>query len=321
MHASTRSPPPPPAQATGADLPIVFVSAVQGLGVTDAGAPLGLDLDGVCTCPDPPSCVSPSKSCDAPGGRDLAGNVEVGILDQYLATTKSGNVAKRIADGKLGFVIQLADYNGAADDTQVVVGGYISSGILVDGGAFQPPSWDGHDVWNIDPTTSGGESNKGDAGWTYTPLHFSSEAYVTGGTLVARIPNVDLGLGVGKVGLTNAVLTARISPMGAGYRMDGQLAGRVPTREILALLAVFADPLSDSGFDLLCGQNPTFLQYRSTICQAADITSDPVAGPTAPCDALSVAVSFAALPAVFGAPAPSRYATPGCDGAVNDCTP
>jgi hypothetical protein len=74
------APPPPPAQSSPGNESVSFVAAMRtltGIEPGDAGLVLGFDLDGVCTCPGPPSCRSlaspPAQNCDEPGGRDLQG--------------------------------------------------------------------------------------------------------------------------------------------------------------------------------------------------------------------------------------------------------
>ena len=171
--------------------------------VTDGGTPplFGYDLDDVYTCCDggPSSCTPPiaGAHCDENGGRDNSGGQlisNLAILDPtgFNATT----ISQRLQQGVYSIIVQLADYNGQPNDTQVVAGLYASDGLDPgpDGGV-PVAKWDGSDVWSIDSAfvLSGGDSGP------IVPSHYDAHAYVANGTLVMQV-NFPLSLGTGNTG-------------------------------------------------------------------------------------------------------------------------
>jgi hypothetical protein len=130
---------------------------------------------------------------------------------------------------------------------------------------------------------------------------------------------IPLGLGFASVTLSNGSLVATVTPLpGVGYRLDGQLVGRIATRSILTLLATVKDPLDDTQF--LCGDDPTFQSFFMGFCASADIMSDPSFDNTnQSCDSLSAAFGFVAISARLGAEYPGKAPVIGCDGSVQDC--
>jgi hypothetical protein len=221
----------------------------------------------------------------------------------------------------VGFLVWLSSYNGQADDSEVVLSTVTSTGIVTDAdaGTRSPPKWDGTDEWSVDPMSVVGSPVVNESGYHYTPTVTTTAAYVTNYTLVASVSGVPVGLGVGTITLSHAYLVAHITPLpGVGYRLDGQLAGRMTTRSILGLLAAFRDPLDHTQY--LCGSDPTFQAFRMSFCDSADIMFDPMADKTdASCDALSVALGFVAISARFGAEYPQDTFIAGCDGGIQDC--
>jgi hypothetical protein len=320
---------PPPAHTSVGAKTVSFVTAIQafsGITADDAGYPLGFDLDHTCTCegkpPGPPSCRSPSPNCDDPGGRDLIGDRFAQLFDEHLKTTSQGGFNDRIAAGRFGVVLYVDDYNGKDDDDGVLLGFFISSGIIdPKTGMFLPPKWDGNDAWNIDPS-SGSPVPLSDGGVTYTPLAFTTTAYVTQGTLVAYAPNLQLGLGLAPLPLSGVVFSAHITKNTDGtYRLDGQFGSRASTHDLLGVIGHSGYTSADGGIRKLCGEDPLFLTLRQSLCAGADIMANPsLDDQDASCNAVSLATGFTALPARFGTSAPSVYASAGCDGSVVDCT-
>jgi hypothetical protein len=149
---------------------------------------------------------------------------------------------------------------------------------------------------------------------------YDPQAYVAHGVLVAHLPLV-LGLGITSIPLS-VVLTATMTPLGGGgYRLDGQIAGRVSTHDIFAAVAAVRDPTTTNG-GFLCGNDSTFQRVKANICAQADINHDPSNDNRgAPCDALSFAAPFSALPAGIGYRIDHTQPVAGCDGAIDDCTP
>jgi hypothetical protein len=291
------------------------VVAVQSVSVADAGQGVGFDLDGLCTCPDPESCRGSAQHCDGPGGRDNKGNAALLLVDQYFALApKIGDVNTRIAKGKLTYLFQIDQYNGGPNDPSVAVSAYVSTGLVIDGfGNVTTPKWDGNDAWAVDPDTTLGSRMLDDGGYAYQAQYITALAYVTNGTLVAPLTHYPLGIGVGRLDVTDFALVATISPE---HRVEGQLVGRVATKGALELLAALTAP-PDGG----CDQGAGYKTLHDELCQTADIMSDPARDRTnAACNALSIAIPFVALPAKLGAPfaaSPVRF----CEGGVEDCAP
>ena len=316
--------PPPPSQTMATGGTLSSYAAVQTLAFVepDAGPLLGYDLDGVCTCPGPASCVSATQHCDLAGGRDTSGNQIVALLDNFLQGSAAGTLNAQIAAGKLGLLFEVVDYNGEADDQQVGVAVVTSPGIILDAdaGTTQPPRWDGKDVWNVDTASVAG-STPSDGGYVYVPLALSTSAYVTSGTLVATLPSLQIAFGRSLLTLTNAVITAVLHADSGGYDLQqGQLAGRISTHEIQAFMATFRDPFNRSTF--LCGSDGTFQGFRGNLCGAADLMHDPSLDNTdAGCDAISIVVGFNAIAANVGAPYTGKPTVVGCDGSVVECVP
>jgi hypothetical protein len=326
----------PPAQSSPGTGPVTFVAALRtitGIEPGDAGVILGFDLDGVCTCPGPPSCRSqatpPAQNCDQPGGRDLQGNGLLSIFDQaYSAMSPYGNITQHVAEGRIGIVFYIGDYNGAADDTQVTVAIYSSDGLPLvtgdsgtgDSGTPAVPRWDGTDPWLIDSDSFITSAPLDGGGFQYAPTYVTATAYVSQFTFVANLPALVLRLPFGEVPLQSVVATARIAPDGkGGYDLQqGQLVARMSTATIFHVLAQAVD----STGQFLCGTNPSYLELRTAVCQGADIMGTPAADNTdAGCNAISITVGFTASAARMGAPSTLGPAEAGCDGAIDDCVP
>jgi hypothetical protein len=290
--------------------------------------PLGLDLDGLCTCPGPEACKPRDEAshCDSTGGIDNSGGDFLAVtLNGFVGATPSGDLTTRIGKGLYTILVEVRGYGGAPNQSKVVVGIYDSHGLyaIVDGGPVNvPPSWDGGDEWTIDCTLSAASciGKPSDVVWLgdggYTPGFIDEVAYVSDGTLVAHIPSVTLDFAVTQTTLSDVVLVAKLSPESGSYRLDGQLAGRVTTRDMLSALGRVKG--SSSGF--LCGDHPDLVPLKGRICAAADLPSRPDEDAGTLCNAVSFAVPFTARPAKIG----YRYDRPtpypqGCDGAIDDC--
>lgn len=275
---------------------------------TDGGVLRGYDLDHQCTCPGPGSCV-PLKGaptlCDDDAGRD---NSSAQLLDSFtkLATAFSpAKLNQKLQSGEFGLLIRVRNYNGTANDTSVEASLFLSNGTpsATDGGAPLPPKFDGTDSWTIDP-----RSLLGGVAPPYIPQPNSADtaAYVRDGVLVASLAAVDLefnagsGLGSLRVNMTGAVVTGKLVPDGSGgYGIDdGMLAGRWSAQKFLTSLAPLKDPITNA---FLCGDASTYGSLKTLVCKNLDVTSYPQNDNTsAPCDALSLALGFAARSAHFG---------------------
>ncbi|HEY1959608.1 MAG TPA: hypothetical protein VGH28_28560 [Polyangiaceae bacterium] len=311
---------------------MTILDAVQTIDFNPDGgviASLGFDLDGVCTCGGgPASCTSlvPNVTqCDPSGGRDINGTTQVGhYLEQLLNAEPSGDVNARIAAGKLTYFIQVSNYGGGQNESELVVGFYDGSGhpaFDADGGyVIAPPAWDGGDVWAIDCIMS--QSSCPDAAILdggFAPTFVDPAAYVTDGTLVAHFNSLVVGIGITTIRITSPIMVAQIEPLaGGGYGLDGQFTGRVAVDDIFRSIAVL--PSISGG--KLCGDDQEFQALKPEVCGAADIRAAAATDNTnQPCDALSFSLPFVARPARIGFRSDGPVLVPGCDGAVDECTP
>ena len=97
------------------------------------------------------------------------------------------------------------------------------------------------------------------------------------------------------------------------------MTGRWQTTKLLATLQSAPDPLHSGSY--ICQGTPTYEGIKALICKAADISADPAKDRTAsPCDALSIVVGYASLPAQFGPIVMQPIDGGGCpDAAPDDC--
>jgi hypothetical protein len=326
--------PPQPEGGIGADLGTLnVVAAFETFPNPDASAAsVGLDLDHLCTCPDREACVSreQTKHCDLSGGRDTAGNDFLGVaFGGAFTATKAGDVNARIASGHISFLVDIRGYNGTRNQSKLLVAIYDSPGRYVDdpdgggGKVTAPPAWDGNDEWAVDCTFSKASciGKMTDVLWLgdggITPGSIVDEtAYVRDGVLVAFFPTLILNAELTTAKMSNVTLFATITPELGSYRLDGQIAGRSTTAEML----LTASRLKSANGTPLCGSNPDLVPVKATICRAADLPVDPAAdGKDSPCGATSFAIPFTARPAKIGYRFDKGATPPGCDGSVDDC--
>ncbi len=319
--------PPPPAKdddSTGEVAGLVMAVREESInGELDGGAPIGLDLDGVCTCfPDPttahggdPSCIAPeggARACDGDGGADRQ-------IDSLFAAYSVPNSSPTSGPTLL---LKVTKYNGRANDSEVFVGFVASTGIfdptgcgdVPDGGdppdsggpnnAF-PPTWRGCDRFSLDPESVLPSTTEPK---TYLP------GYVTDHVLVVPPTSKPVLLVVGTTMLqaSSAVILARLTAVGMDmqplvpqpdvgrlFRMDGVAGGRVNIGDALRAIAT-GQAVTDGG--PLCGFPNFYNTVKSTfVCPSADIATSPSNDfKNVPCDALSLAAAFTAQPASFG---------------------
>jgi hypothetical protein len=271
---------------------LVFATETIDIGIT------GYDLDGVCTCPGPPSCMAPAGSkphCDLPHGIDNGGSDLFHALLAVTAESDKVDINQHLALGDYGVVVRVREYDGKPDDAHVEVAIFTSGGTEgAQTGSPTPPKHDGSDAWTV------------------TPQSFvDTNAYVANGTLVAAV-DFPLELGAFRLSLHGSVFTAVLKKDAQGYRLeDGRLAGRWPTLELLTGLDTLGDPFDGDAGGGLCGASSTYRTIKEQICTSVDIAADPKQDNTsAPCDALSMTVGFTAGPArlgsVYEAPAKTR---------------
>jgi hypothetical protein len=336
------APPKPTTEDGTADLDLVL--AGHRLRFLPAGtatfdhpaAPTGLDLDSVCTCPGPESCMPLSNAmhCDGEGGTDDS----VGDIFQTFALVAPDKFSDDafntdIAGGYGTIIFRVRSYNGGKNDKQVTLIVYASNGLdgIQDGG--KPPyvpKADGTDVWTLDPSSLLGGTSV-DGGTTCegndnicVPFYADTEAYVSDGVLVAHL---DFPISVGSsdsilvVKLSDTIVTATLLEDAGTFHIDeGQVAGRWNTVAFLSAISTLKDPFNKN--QDLCGDSGTYANIKDRACKGSDLMSDPAADNTGqPCDALSIAVSFSAMPAHLGPifDSPSKPSTCG-PGWKDDCS-
>lgn len=273
----------------------------------------GLNLDHACTCPMPETCtprVNDAGHCDIEAGIDNGANT----LLSFYATFQSpldDLVNAEISAGNFSMLLRIAKYNGLANDSDVELSFFTSSGTPVDdAGVHALPVYDGGGVWELDPTSTYG----GDGG-AAIPKYKAEHAYVSHHVLVADMGNFPIsfgGFGDGtgiNVGLkldmkmNGVVITGTLADDGAGgFRIDdGVLAGRWSTRSII--LAIGSLPSQLTVGKKICEDTIAFPKLRDLVCGAADIAFDRTHDSTQPpwaCNAVSVGMRFTSSPVVFG---------------------
>lgn len=327
-----RHPPARPTCGDGGDDGTVRTFALLDPIVDQLGATwmtYGFDLDGLCT---DPLETSPAVECASPGGMPPADGLEG--IDNTLGGTATGAIVAFFPSYPTGFrntvrhgmsapLLRVSGWNGEADDAQVDVVVAFAVDVLPAGTAVPPtglvvrnglpdPAWDGTDTaypsatYFTPPPAS-------------LPLIRDDSAYVADHRLVVALPDrapIDLaahavsGLdGVLRIRLTGARMVAQLSDDGTSIE-SAVLVGRFAYTDVLAYL-------DDLG---VCPGDPvvdTFLTAFTTLLQRSlDVRSTlPSPGPTAPCDAMSLALPFASSSPVIWGDIQSVMLTP------EDCAP
>jgi hypothetical protein len=319
-------PDPPDAADTTGDLKLTFAFRalrVNRGGQADAGAPapLGLNLDRTCTCPAPEPCLPNDAGtsdrralCDDSEGRDTA---SAALFDRASIASKEFSEdfgTKRIQNGFFTVLIELFGWNGLPDDRLVNVRMLMSQGFDETLSAKPMPTFDGSDVWTIDPgSIQNGETllNRDcRSGALCVARIIDLRAYVRDGVVVANLEDPEkrapivVRAATGRLvfDLLQARLVAKIVKTDAGgpYRLEGEITGRWPIESLLATLANIEDPTAPGR--ALC-ENPVgfYPAVKSIVCELADVASQPTFDRTGvPCGAISSAMSFIAIPAVPG---------------------
>lgn len=285
--------------------------AIRAIDLNDAvqGDPVGLNLDGACTCPEPTSCIPDEGTdedllCDAGGGIDAQSRrifAQLAVLtnDQF----SSRELSQDADAGRWGILFRIEGWTGEPTDTRVRFSLYGSPGLADDA----IPSWDGGDAWSVDATSvePGGTVDQ--------PLYVDENAYVADGVVVASLPQSGITIATSgarlHLDLVAGFLRARlVEEEGRWALRDGILASRLRTEDLFTAL----DGFRDGDEDPLCTDSPLFALARDAICESADIFSG-AGTPTSPCDAISVGIGFSAEAALLGDVVEPPELSPGCD--------
>lgn len=315
-----------------------FVLAVDEAKLNPSEVP-GYDLDGVCTCDPRPgatadgggSCVAPDAarasvpiSCDLEGGVDNA----VAKLAQVNSPIESvDKLPNRVASkGRRTLLLQIGKYNGRANDGEVGVGAILADGIreqgcpsstfVADTNTWSPGRC-GNDQWTVDDTSMVG-----------SVAVVGGMGYVRDYQLVVRLerPASMPFSEEGFILLESAIVSATIVPLGEDlqprdrtrpptaaeqrlFRLErGVLAGRVSSAEILSAVGSYRP----GGGAYLCSSG-AFPAVQQSICDSVDVRLGEATDRNLPCDALSIAFGFAAVPALMGARVDAGPRFNGCD--------
>lgn len=312
--ARVRWPDPPAEAGTGRDIGDV-TSAVTQLRILDAvveGKPQGLDLDGLCTCPDRPACIGTKANapCDPPdSGIDNAGELLFRSLAAQGVALDDTGLRTGIQAGQYGIVLRLGGYNGERDDPDVTVAVFNAAAVNGDGGV---PREDGTDQWSVD--TESLLDNR-------FPTYPSTRAYVAGGVLVAellrlviraRIPTGPATWSLIELDVRSAHVIARLGARTAtGVVLEeGRIAGRIPAASLLAQ-GMRSGACRDSG---------VYEAIKPIVCAARDLPNEPAKdGRDVSCDALSVGFGFRATPALIAPGSSSRLDESPCTIVPDEC--
>lgn len=316
-------PPPPAVMSAGGSLD--FVSALYTMDVGESQPPgtlnIGLDLDKTCTCEgEPTSCANPSwipkgkVYCDGLDGRDngFARLFALFSLALGMGNFGSPRFTQRAQHGDWSLLIRVRGYNGLPDDDQVEVSVYPTTGFA---GTGMSPNWDGNDAWPIPSSSvSDGKTGKPDLD---SPIATDANAWVTNGTVVASLKAADLLLGAETsrvlITLTAGVVMGKLTKGPKGYQIDdGIIAARWKTSDAFAALGTFINSKGDP----FCTDDFYYSGAKTQLCSLVDIRST-LGGPTDPCDALSLGISFTAQPAKLGVLVPPAPPGDTCAPAVD----
>ena len=302
-------PPTAPGNDDGTqNLKLIFAVDALFIGsAPDAGSisSIGYDLDDTCTCPGPPSCISPPKAgggdaglkCDGDGGIDNGGAQLIQTIVQ--SAGNDGNANEKIMAGASGLLFQIAAYNGGMNDPQVQLTFFATGGTVLDGdGNHTAPRHDGTDPWTVRR-----DSLFGGVGDTppFIGTYRDDQAYVANGLLVAHV-DFPLTFGNLSASLNGTIVTARITHTGSTWHLgDGRFVGRWLTKNLLTSLDTLPDPSPGGGG--ICGSSSIYQQLKSEICGSVDLrgnAGEDRQNPLLACDALGMLLSFDAETALLG---------------------
>lgn len=314
------TPPARPSQEDDGDNEVVF--ALRNITLNQDGErwkTIGYDLDGLCSgTPDGPIECDPISSSatstqDGEHGVDNAFGRTITPLLLVAYPTLEDEARMYESYGLGAIILRIRDWNGDAEDSHVhatLSQSVYGTPALSDGGTPMPelpdggpsyedggeppfPQWNGDDYWWLrEDSFYDGDPER--------PVIVDSNAYVSGRTLVMRIPD---GREINFAGdtrginfrLSDARLTADISTDGA----------TVP-RAVLVGRWAYDDVLSAVQHAGVCPGNPLYTTLSNLLRTAVDVRAVPGSGgPGVECDAVSVGIAFDGVSAHLGGVAPA----------------
>lgn len=323
-----------PKASDSVDFTVVLNQLDFGDNPSDSGgAPVGYDLDGLCTREGgPPSCepypwFKPDLA-DGPEGRDdSVGGLfaaQKRILGQSLIGTTEEN--ENIAAGLIAptGVLRVRGFSGLASDDHVTVELFQAAALSAAdppgeaGAAPRRPAFDATDHWPVvrDTLEAGGalplESTQRD-----------DDAFVMGSTLVAHFDTVRLPMRGVYIQAVDIVLTGRphIDPIDGWTIQDGTIAGKVHSDALLAFIPLATRAVVN--VSLCTNDDLNYKLAKSLLCQAADLPEKD-GDPKTPCTYASIGLNFQSSPASLGGvvdPAPlENPCPPETDPAMDHCS-
>lgn len=332
-RASRRPPPRPPESTEGPDTGEIVVG-LHRVVLDPPGSEwreIGFDLDHVTTVgPDFPTACTPRGSgtpqIDGVDGIDNVFGSDFYTLVSAATSDLEANARATQEVGNGALMLRVIGWNGTPNDPHVTVhvlqSFYAAPGAAGDAMPPPPPAdpsasaarWDGNDwFWVRADGLAGGDID--------APLVSDDLAYVSGGTVVASIPDrVDVffvtGMYTVRVRLSDA-LAAGLAPVEGEADLPGvvTIAGRWSITDLLETARNIDVCPEDREYGLLRGQ----------LDELADVRSRPETDNMGqPCDAISVGTTFVAtrvrLAGIATAPSPIDYCAlrPTGDGGVPD---
>jgi hypothetical protein len=307
----------PPSASDPASLPTPFAYAVRSLRIglsptadINEWRDLGYDQDCTQTGPGglPSSCQTNGdagaiiedghQGRDNSFGRNVGGRLALVRQSHPELPDIAGEANQRLETGAAGMLVGIDHYGGTDEDPTVSVAVYGSVGV-----ANPPAAWDGSDAWKLDSSWLD-SSDK--------PLHVDDSAYVSAGMVVARFDHLALLL-TGDVGeldisIDRAVLVLALSP-DRSMVTDGELFGVIGSQTLVQSIDRF---VSQHG---ICPSDSSYAAMRTVMNRAADIRLADDVDAAAPCDSVSIGVSFLAQRAQLGSvAAPAQKAPDLCAG-------
>jgi hypothetical protein len=291
--------------------------AIKSFDVGDPADPVGLDLDGLCTCPiDPAPCKNAARSlCDTgDAGRDNA----TALVLQTLKTNKFDLVDSLNNDfgsGAHGLLVRVDGYNGGSDDPDVAVGFFASNGVEV-----KPLTGASTERWIGDTNSFIGEEPLPGKPDRRVPKAVALNAYVRDGVLVASFgDNAKLSLStVFELAIRQLTVTASISrtASGAVTLSNLLLTGFWPKDE---LFRAFRGLNGLNTKSPICQNSVVETVGRGFICNGLDSVAKPAASADGACDSASFGLRAQLVPAVLGRGEASTAVPYRCDNSALIC--
>jgi hypothetical protein len=316
-------PPKPPDDPGGATLDakeVLYFVARSYAVLPKMALPPGFNLDGRCTTEDPATaaCMRPTNGAPAvdfekglDNGFSRVVEKSAALSDDFAGNLLTANASK----GFFSIIVQLTNYNGLANDSEVDVAFISGSDPCPTGGGSECPGYNPAfepfaDTWRPFETTTFTEG---------TSLAIATKAYVSNRVLVLRPADSEtIGFtlnGGATLNLRRTTVTAFIEKTETGYSMKNVVVGGiVPVQNVLD----FTNNLKiDKEKPALCGRGFFGEFINREVCNNRDTRQD--FDPTGPCDSLSFGFQFDTVPTYLGEKikAPQRECEdpppPGCN--------